>query len=69
MSLPTSLHELAQACFEGDLFACDTLFLRTEVGGDLEAYSQTCGGRIERQDGAPGCADRFDLPPVGIQRP
>ena len=54
------LDDLAQACFEGDLFACDTLFLRTEVGGELEAYSQTCGGRIERQDGAPGCADRFD---------
>ena len=54
------LDALAQACFEGDLFACDTLFLRSEVGGDLEAYSQTCGGRIERQDGAPGCADRFD---------
>ncbi len=54
------LDTLAQACFEGDLLACDTLFLRSDVGGDLEAYSQTCGGRIERQNGAPACADRFD---------
>ena len=55
------LDELAEACFEGDLYACDTLFLRTEVDSELEAYSQTCGGRIERQDGAPGCAERFDV--------
>lgn len=55
------LDELAQACFDGDLFACDTLFLRTEVGSELEAYSQTCGGRIERQDGDPGCAERFSV--------
>ncbi len=63
------LDALAQACFEGDLFACDTLFLRTEVGGDLEAYSQTCGGRIERQDGAPGCADRFEVVPPEAEAP
>ncbi|MCB1014592.1 MAG: hypothetical protein KDB10_05685 [Acidimicrobiales bacterium] len=55
-----ALDALAQACFDEDLFACDTLFLRTEVGTDLEAYSQTCGGRIEREAGAPGCAERFD---------
>ncbi len=63
------LNELAQACFGGDLFACDTLFTRTEVDSDLEAYSQTCGGRIEAQPGAPGCADRFDAPPPDPEPP
>lgn len=63
------LDELAGACFDGDLFACDTLFLRTEVGSDLEAYSQTCGGRIERQDGAPGCAARFDAEAPDAEAP
>ncbi|MBL8776245.1 MAG: hypothetical protein JNK12_09950 [Acidimicrobiales bacterium] len=63
------LDELAQACFEGDLFACDTLFLRTEVDSELEAYSQTCGGRIERQAGAPGCAERFDVAAPDAEAP
>lgn len=51
--------DAAVACFEGDMGACDELFSITEIGSDLEAYSQTCGGRIDEQDGAPGCADRF----------
>lgn len=56
------LNDLANACFDpGDMFACDQLFAATEVDSDLEAYSQTCGGRIEEQDGAPDCADRFDV--------
>ncbi len=63
------LDDLATACFEGDLFACDTLFQRTEVGSDLEAYAQTCGGRIEVQDGAPGCAERFDAPAPDPEAP
>lgn len=63
------LDALAEACFEGDLFACDTLFLRTEVGSDLEAYAQTCGGRIERHSGGPGCAARFDTPEPDAEAP
>jgi len=51
--------DAAVACFEGDMDACDELFSITEVDSDLEAYSQTCGGRIDEQDGAPNCADRF----------
>lgn len=51
--------DAAIACFEGDMDACDELFSITDVDSDLEAYSQTCGGRIEQVDGAPGCADRF----------
>lgn len=51
--------DAAVACFEGDMEACDELFSITDLESDLEAYAQTCGGRIEEQDGAPGCADRF----------
>ena len=63
------LDDLAEACFDGDLFACDTLFQRTEVGSDLEAYALTCGGRIEPQEGAPGCAERFDTPAPDPEAP
>lgn len=63
------LDALARACFDGDLFACDTLFLRTEVASDLEAYAQTCGGRIERPTGAPACAARFDAPEPDAEPP
>ena len=63
------LNELASACFGGDLFACDTLFLRTDVDSPLEAYSQTCGGRVPEQAGAPGCAERFGAPVPAAQAP
>ncbi len=39
------LDALAQSCFDGDLSACDTLYLRSPVGSDYEAYGDTCGGR------------------------
>ncbi|MCB1004607.1 MAG: hypothetical protein KDB35_10540 [Acidimicrobiales bacterium] len=51
--------DAAIACFEGDMSACDELFTITDVGSDLEAYSQTCGGRIDEVDGAPDCVSRF----------
>jgi hypothetical protein len=54
-----ALNTLANQCFEGDMDACDQLFSDTPVDSDLEAYAQTCGGRIEEQDGAPDCATRF----------
>lgn len=54
-----ALNELANQCFEGDMEACDDLFAQTPVDSDLEAYSQTCGGRIEEVDGSPDCAARF----------
>jgi hypothetical protein len=63
------LNDLAQACFEGDLFACDTLFARTEVGSELEAYSVSCGGRVRPDGGAPGCARRFDASLPAAQTP
>jgi len=38
---------LAQACFDGDMSACDELFNTTPGGSIDEAYGDTCGGRIE----------------------
>lgn len=54
-----ALNDLANQCFDGDMGACDDLFAQTPVDSDLEAYSQTCGGRIDEVDGAPNCVARF----------
>jgi hypothetical protein len=42
---------LAQACFDGDMAACDELFGTTPVGSVDEAYGDTCGGRIDDGQG------------------
>ena len=39
------LDALAQSCFDGDLVACDHLFLRAPVDSDYENYGDTCAGR------------------------
>ena len=39
------LDGLATACFEGDLLACDHLYLQSPVDSDYEEYGDTCGGR------------------------
>ncbi|MBA2282883.1 MAG: hypothetical protein M3527_02815 [Actinomycetota bacterium] len=39
--------ELADACFEGDLAACDDLWNVTPVGSDGETYAESCGGRVD----------------------
>ena len=52
--------DLAQACFDGDPAACDDLFAGTPVGSVDEAYGDTCGGRINEEEGegfAVACAD------------
>lgn len=54
-----ALNDLANQCFDGDMQACDDLFAQTPVDSDLEAYSQTCGGRIDEVDGSPDCVARF----------
>ena len=38
--------DLANACFNGDMEACDTLFDTTPIDSPDEAYGETCGGRI-----------------------
>ena len=45
------LDVLAQSCFDGDLVACDQLYLQSPVDSDYEAYGDTCGGRQEEESG------------------
>lgn len=50
---------LGAACQDGDLGACDQLYLTTPVGSVAEAYGATCGGRVdERLNG--GCGEEFE---------
>ena len=42
--------ELANACFNGDMEGCDTLFDTTPVDSPDEAYGETCGGRVAADD-------------------
>ena len=52
-------HELAEDCQDGDLDACDSLYLQTPVGSDYEQYGQTCGGRTDEEFYGT-CAEEFD---------
>ncbi|WP_436694845.1 hypothetical protein [Geodermatophilus sp. CPCC 205506] len=68
------LDGLADACFEADWAACDTLYFDSEIGSEYESYGETCGGRNEPVAG--GCQERYapgqgdagaipaDLPPA-----
>jgi hypothetical protein len=38
---------LAEACFAGDMAACDQLFAETPIGSVDEDYGRSCGGRVE----------------------
>jgi hypothetical protein len=40
-----ALDELAQSCHDGDLLACDHLYLQSPVDSDYEDYGDTCAGR------------------------
>lgn len=46
----------AQSCFNGDMPACDTLFLETPIDSIAEAYGATCGGRFDTETGGQ-CTD------------
>ena len=39
------LDELAQACFDGVMDACDALYASSEAGSVYRAYGDTCAGR------------------------
>lgn len=39
------LDALAQACYEGELGACDELYRASPAGSDYETYGDTCAGR------------------------
>ena len=38
--------------------ACDELWLTTDVGGELEEYGSTCGGRLSEETSG-GCETRL----------
>jgi hypothetical protein len=39
--------DLADQCFQGDLAACDDLWITTDVDSPGEQYAESCGGRVE----------------------
>ena len=45
--VPLDLGQLQSACGDGDMVACDGVFIHTEADTTEEAFGQTCGGRIE----------------------
>lgn len=58
---------LGQACFEGNLAMCDTLYRVTPIDSAGEAYGETCGGR-----NAPipnGCGAEYDWSLPEAQQP
>lgn len=54
----------AQACFDGDPAACDSLFASTGVGTVAEQYGSTCAGRVAEGTSG-GCAELI-TPPVAV---
>jgi hypothetical protein len=41
------LDDLWNACADGDLDSCDTLYYDSEIGSDYEEFGATCGGRYD----------------------
>jgi hypothetical protein len=58
-----SLDDMAEDCYEGDMQACDDLFLESPVGSDHEDYGNTCGGRLPDPQGR-YCAQTITDPPL-----
>lgn len=52
------------ACGEGDMQACETLFLDSAERSDAEAWGLTCGGLDEDDEGL-SCLDRHDSASTG----
>jgi hypothetical protein len=52
-----ALVDAANQCHDGDLAACDQLWWDTDLGGELEAYAATCGGRLS--EGVSGNCETF----------
>ena len=46
------LDSLAQSCFDGDLVACDQLYLQSPADSAYETYGDTCAGRQEAGHGS-----------------
>ncbi|MEX5718506.1 hypothetical protein [Geodermatophilus maliterrae] len=52
----TELDGHAQSCFDGDLQACDDLYMESPPLSAYEEYATTCGGRVKAFE-VPFCAD------------
>ena len=46
-----TLSGLAQDCYQGDMQACDDLFMQSDSGSELEDYGDTCGHRFDVSHG------------------
>jgi hypothetical protein len=57
---------VADACFNGDMAACDTLFESTPAGSVDEAYGATCGGRLADADVQPSQCSSIITGPVEV---
>jgi hypothetical protein len=53
-----ALDALADACFDGDFAACDTLYQQSASGSGYEAYGDTCAARQDLGTGQ-FCVDTF----------
>ena len=53
------LEELRSRCAAGDFLMCDTLFLASDFGSELESFGGSCGG-LSTSGGGP-CADQFGV--------
>lgn len=49
-----SMNDLGDACYWGDMEACDSLYLRSAIDSPEEVYGDTCGGRTS---GGTACVD------------
>lgn len=45
------LDDLAEECYQGDMQACDDLYLTSPSGSTHQAYGDTCGHRVEESNG------------------
>ncbi len=57
------MHRYAQDCYEGDMAACDSLFLESDVDSEYEEYGGTCAGRQPESDAS--TVYRTDAFPTG----
>jgi len=52
-----TLEAHARACHDGDMWACDELWYSTDLNSELEAYAETCGGRVPEGGLGGDCED------------
>ncbi|NDI49020.1 hypothetical protein [Goekera deserti] len=58
------LDELARSCYDGDMGACDDLYLESEFDSAYERYGDTCAGRKDAGTWSL-CTDDFEDAPAG----